>query len=278
LIVPRRSLSTEHWHDELVHPELEVVTGNILGLIAPAALMGRAVTLRREGKLLSPDESQRQDPAQTTIMAARALSWAAAVMGMPAAPVYTDPSKDVGYAHVPAMPPFSLVGKRALSGRTQLQNAFHAARHLACYRPEFFVKVLFPAVTQLEDLFLAALLIGSPSLPIPAHLKSRVAPISEALTPMLDAGQKDRLRQQFQSFVADGGRTNLQRFSESVDKTACRAGLLLCDDLATVCGLLTEEEGKQGPLLTDLFGFCVSERYARLRRHLGIAVSEGVAD
>jgi len=58
----------------------------------------------------------------------------------------------------------------------------------------------------------------------------------------------------------------------SVDKTACRAGLLLCDDLQTVSGLLTQEEGKLGPKQTDLLGFCVSDRYARLRKHLGIAI------
>ncbi len=270
LIVPRQALSQEDWHDSLLHPELEITTNNIMSLVAPSALMGRVAALRREKKLLTLPQERKQDLAKTTVMAARALGWAAAVLGMPAPPVYVDPTREVGYAHVPAMPPFSLVGKGVLSGRTQLDNAFLAGRHLTAYRAEFFVKVLFGAVTELEDLFLAALLIGSPGLPIAAHLRTRVAPLSDALKPMLAPAQLDQLRQQFQAFVADGGRTNLLRWSDSVDKTACRAGLLLCDDLASAVKLLEPEEGPLGPLASDLVGFAVSARYAALRERLGL--------
>jgi hypothetical protein len=148
-----------------------------------------------------------------------------------------------------------------------------AARHVTQYRSEFFVKVLFPGVSELEDLFLAALLIGSPGLPIAQHLRTRVTPISEALGPMLDGPRRDSLRQQYKAFVADGGRTNLLRWCNSVDKTACRAGLLLSGDLASAAHLLEREEGPKGPLFTDLLGFLVSDRYSQLRQRLGIALS-----
>jgi hypothetical protein len=272
LIVPKRSLRQSDWQDDLSHPELEVVTSNIMSLIAPAALMGRVVALRREKKLLTLPEDKRQDLEKTTVMAARALGWSAAVLGMPSPAVWVDPERSVGYAPVPALPPFTLVGKQVLSGRNQLENAFLAARHMTYYRAEFFVKVLFGAVTELEDLFLAALLIGSPGLPLATHLKARVTPLSEALAPMLEAPQVDVLRQQFRTFVADGGRTNLLRWSEGVDKTACRAGLLLCDDLATASKVLEEEEGKRGPLMTDLLAFVGGGRYANLRKQLGITI------
>lgn len=273
LIAPQRALSSEEWATALSHPELEVVTSSILGLLAPAALMGRVAGLRREKKLLQPPESQKQNPAESTLMAVRALAWAATVLGMPTPPVYTDVGRDVGFAHVPGVPPFTLVGKAALSGKTQLENAFLAARHVTHYRSEFFVKVLFPGVSELEDLFLAALLIGSPNLPIATHLRSRVTPISEALGPMLDGPRRDSLRQQFKAFVADGGRTNLLRWTQSVDKTACRAGLLLSGDLASAARLLALEEGPKGPLFADLLGFLVSDRYTQLRKRLGIEVS-----
>jgi hypothetical protein len=185
-------------------------------------------------------------------------------------PVFVEPERDVGYSHQPGVPPYSLVGANVLRGKTHTQHAFLAARHLVLYRQEYFVKTLYSSVTDLEDLFLAALLLGSPTLPIAEHLKNRVAPISKGLAPMLDAAQLDALRADFKNFVAEGGRTNLMRWSTSVDKTACRAGLLLCGDLPAAVALLAEEEGAKGPLAADLLGFAVSERHAALRAHLGL--------
>lgn len=272
LIAPTRALAREDWDGALTHPELEVVTGHILGLVTPAALVGRVAALRREKKLPELSESQQQDSKKSTVMAVRALSWASTVLGMPTPSIYADVERDVAFAHVPGVPPYSLVGKGALSGRTQAENAFLAARHVTYYRPELFVRVLCPGVTDLEDLFLAALLVGSPSLPIASHVRARVAPISSALEPMLDAEGRDALREQFKAFVADGGRTNLVRWSDSVDKTACRAGLLLCGDLGCATGLLANEEGPEGPLRADLLGFMISERHTQLRRRLGISI------
>ncbi len=272
LITPERALTQENWHDQLYHPELEVVTSNILSLLTPAALVGRAASLKRDKKLPNLDASQKQELASTTIAGVRALGWAATVLGMPAPTVYADPSRDMGHVHVPSMPPFSLLGKRALGGLSLPAQAFLAGRHMTFYRAEFFAKVLFPGVQELEDLFLAGLLLGSPGLPIAAHLKARVKPLSDAVAPLLDGPKLDTLRAQFKTFVADGGRTNLLRWSESVDKTACRAGFLLCGDLAAAAKVLEKEEGARGPLLTDLLAFVASENIGELRQRLGIAV------
>jgi hypothetical protein len=273
LITPKRALSPADWSGSLIHPEFEVVTGQILSLITPAALMGRVAGLRSEGKLSHPPESQKQDASRSTVTAVRALAWAATVLGMPTPAIYTDVDCVAAYAIITDLPPYSVVGKAVLSGRTQLENAFLAARHMAYYRGEFFVKVMCPAVTDLEDLFLAALLVGSPSLPIAKHVKERVEPIGKALQPLLEPERRDALREQFKAFVADGGRTNLLSWSNSIDKTACRAGLLLCGDPSSAARVLAEEEGPEGPLRADLLGFLVSERHGELRRRLGIGVA-----
>lgn len=273
LIAPARALSASDWHAALTHPEFETVTGHILSSITPAALMGRVAALTHEGRIAKPPESQRQDPKTSTVMAVRALAWAAKVLGMPTPAIYADAERDIGFAHVLDVPPCSVVGKAALAGRTQTENAFLAARHMTAYRAEFFVKVLCPSLSDLEDLFLAALLVGSPGLPLAAHVRARVEPISSALAAMLDAERRDALRAQFKAFVADGGRTNLLCWSDSIDKTACRAGLLLCGDLACAARLLAHEEGPEGPLRADLLAFTVSDRHTQLRRRLGVALT-----
>ena len=274
LIAPSSSVSPTAWYDNLFHPEEEVLTGQIFSIVAPAVLLGRVTALRRDGKLYQPDSANRQDPAKATITAVRAVAWGASILGLAPPPLYVEKDRDAALLSVPAVPPLTVIGKQILSGRTQLQQAFMVGRHLSWYRQEHYIKTLFSAVPDLEDLFLAALTIGSPGLPIAEEVKRRVTPIAKAIEPVLEPQQVDALRGHFLRFVEDGGRTNLQRWSASVEKTACRAGLVLCNDIVTAASLLEAEEGKLGELSRDLITFLVSERYFRLRRQLGISIDQ----
>jgi hypothetical protein len=275
LIAPRASLSASAWYDQLFHPDAEVLTGQIFGVIAPAVLLGRVTTLRRDKKLHTPDPAGRQDPEKSTLTAVRAVGWAAAILGLAAPPIYVEKSRDVAFEHIPGVPPITVVGARALSGRSQIELAFLAGRHLCWYRQEHFVRTLFSAVADLEDLFLAALVVGSPTLPIAADVRQRVAPIARAIEPLLEPPQLDALRGHFLRFVEEGGRTNLQRWSSGAEKTATRAGLLLSNDLPVALAILEAEEGRLGEQAKDLLVFSASERYSQLRHQLGIAASAG---
>lgn len=267
---PRSGLSQAAWADQLLHPDQEVTTGNIFGVIAPAVLLGKVAALGRDHALYKPTPEQRQDPAQTTLTAVRALAWSAAILGVGTPVVVVDPKCDGAYVHTPALPPMTLVAHSALSGRVQRELAFMAARHLTMYRPEHYVRALFPSVPDLEDLFLAAIALGNPSVPLSVDVKNRVGPIAAALEPLLQPAQIDALRGHLLRFVEEGGRTNLQRWGAAVDKTACRAGLLLCGDLTTAAGVLKGEEGPNGELFRDLIAFATSEAHAKLRAQLGI--------
>lgn len=272
LISPRTSVSQSSWYECVFHPEEEVLTGQIFGVIAPAVLLGRVTALRRENKLHVPDPSLRQDVAKATITAVRALPWGAATLGLPLPPIFLEKDRDAGFEHIPGVPPVTVIGKRVLSGKTQLEHAFLVGRHLSWYRGEHFVKTMFSAVPDLEDLFLAALTVGNPGLPIAEEMKRRVAPIAAAIEPVLEPQHKDALRGFFLRFVEEGGRTNLQRWALATEKTACRVGLVLANDIETAAGVLEPEEGKHGELFRDLVSFSTSDRYFMLRRRLGIAV------
>ncbi|RYZ06698.1 MAG: hypothetical protein EOO73_15490 [Myxococcales bacterium] len=271
LIAPRGSISQAAWNDFLFHPEQELLTGQIFSLIAPAVLVGRVTSLRRDGKLHVPAPAAKQEVAKATITAVRAVPWAASILGLACPALYVDKERDSGFEHIPGVPPCTVIGKRALSGKTQLQQAFLVGRHLAWYRQEMYLKTLFSAVPDLEDLFLAALTIGNPGLPIAEDMKRRVAPIAQAIQPLLESPQVDSLRGCFLRFVEEGGRTNLQRWSAATDKTAARAGLLLCGDLGTALGVVQAEEGAHGEIAKDLLWFSASDRYGKLRRQLGVA-------
>jgi hypothetical protein len=134
--------------------------------------------------------------------------------------------------------------------------------------------MLVPQARGLEDVFLAALSIGNPGLPMSAQVKQLVVPIAKAIEPILEPDAVDRLRGHFLRFVEEGGRTNLQRWSTSVERTCGRAGLLLANDLKAAHGVYTiEDNAHLTEKMDDLMSFVLSDRYAKLRKQIGIAIT-----
>lgn len=272
LITPRSSVGSSAWSDLLLHPEQDRLTGKLFNLVAPAVLLGRVTALRRAGALYQPDPSCRQEVAKSTVTAVRALEWASAILGVFLPSVFIEKERNGDYVHLPAIPPITVIGAGALTGRSPAEHAFLAGRHLAWYRHEHYVVRLVNAIPHLEDVFLAALALGSPGLPMAEDVRRRVVPLAEAFGPLLEPSHVDGLRRTFLEFAQSGGKTNLQHFSAAVEKTTCRAGMLLCNDLSVAARLLAAEEGPLGELCKDLIVFVTGEAYSELRKELGIAL------
>jgi hypothetical protein len=273
LIKPRAAMEPGSWRRYLFHPEEEPLTGEIFAVVVGAVLLGRLDTLRRDRALPRLDPARRQDPRTSTLQAVRAFAWAAAILGMPAPPLYADPDFAGMVEIVPGVIPACRLGMQALRGRTSTELAFIAGQKLSFFREDHFVRALLPSIPELEEVFLAALSIGNPGLPLSAQMKARVAPVAQAIEPILEPAQIDRLRGHFLRFVEEGGRTNLQRWANAVDCTSARAGLLLADDLEAVHKMLALEDPVRAEArFDDLLVFATSDRYGKIRRQLGIAV------
>jgi hypothetical protein len=273
LIRPKQSLGHDGWTKLLFHPEEEPLTGDIFSVVAPAVLLGRLSALRRDKQLPKLDAAKMQDPVQSTVKAVRCFAWAAAILGMASPQLYVEPDFAGTVELVPAIPPVARLGAKALSGRTSGELSFLAGKHLAYHREEHFVRLLVPSISDLEEIYLAALSIGNPGLPLNANVKQLVLPIAKAIEPILEPPAIDRLRGHFLRFVEEGGRTNLHRWASSVHKTATRAGLLLSNDLRAAHGVLEQEDKEHlKERMDDLLVFVTSDRYARLRKQIGIAV------
>ncbi|MFW5739753.1 MAG: hypothetical protein ACOC1F_05245, partial [Myxococcota bacterium] len=274
LIRPTAAVTRDAWRRLLFHPEQEVLPGDILAVVAPAVLLGRVSAMRRDKLLPKLDETQKHDPATSTLQGIRSFSWAASILGMKPPALYAYPSQQITAEMVPGLPPVSRLGKLALSGRSPAELAFLAGRHLSYYREEMFMRVLLPSIADLEDVLLAALSIGNPGLPLSVQVKKRVEPIAKAIEPILEPAAVDTLRGYFLRFVEEGGRTNLQRWANAVDRTAARTGLLISNDLNAAREMLAiESPAFAEEWMDDLLSFTVSERNAKLRRQIGIAVA-----
>ena len=273
LIRPSQSVGHDGWTKLLFHPEQEPLTGDIFAVVAPAVLLGRISALRRDKLLPKLDAAKRHEPAASTVKAVRCFSWGAAILGMAAPQLYVEPDFPGTVELVPAIPPVARLGQKALSGRSSAELAFLAGKHLAYHREEHFVRLLVPNISDLEEIFLAALSLGNPGLPLNANVKQLVVPIAKAIEPILEPQAIDRLRGQFLRFVEEGGRTNLHRWANAVHRTAARAGLLLANDLRAAHGVFELEDKEHlAEKMDDLLVFVTSDRYARLRRQIGIAI------
>jgi hypothetical protein len=273
LIKPSSSLSAEGWK-LLTHPEEEVLTGQIFGVIVTAVLLGRVSTLRRDKALPKLDPGQKQDPAVSTLQAVRCFSWAGAVLGMAAPPLYADPDYPGLVEMVPALPPCTRLGQQALSGRSPFELAFIAGRHLSWYSGEHFIRLLVSSIADLENLFLAALSIANPDIPMAADIKKRVAPLARAIEPVLEPTGIDRLRGHFLRFIEEGGRTNLQRWATAAERTSARSGMLLANDFAAAQAVFElEDPDTVEEKMDDLIVYTTSDRYAKLRKQIGLSVT-----
>jgi hypothetical protein len=273
LIAPQSSITEETWRNLIAHSDAEWSVGALFSVVAPAALVGHVTTLQRNKSLVLPAAESQQDPEKTTVMAVRALSWAAALLGIPVPRAFVDPLAEVGYCHVAGLPPVSVLGRKALSGKSVSQLAFLVGQHMSSYRGDHFVKTIFTATEDLEDLFVAALILADPKLPIRGAQRARIEPLARAIEPLLGDSARDALRSNYLRFVEEGGRTNLQRWSLGVEKTSCRAGLALSQDLPVALSLLTEQEREKGPLSLDLLSYSTSPKFVQLREALSIAVT-----
>jgi hypothetical protein len=274
LIKPASSLSAEGWK-LLFHPDEELLTGQIFSVIAPAVLLGRISTLRRDKTLPKLDPARKQDPKVSTLQAVRCFSWASSILGLGSPPLYADPEYAGTVEMVPAVPPATRLGRASLSGRSPLELAFLAGRHLSYFRQEHFIRLLVSSIPDLEDLFLAALSIANAGIPLSSEVKRRVGPVARAIEPVLEPVAVDRLRGQFLRFLEEGGRTNLQRWATAADRTAARAGLLLANDLGAAHAVLALEGSSAADAsakMDDLIVFATSDRYARLRQQIGLAL------
>jgi hypothetical protein len=273
LIKPSSALGEQAWK-LLFHPEEELLTGQIFAVITPAVLLGRVSALRRDKALVKLDPARKQDPKVSTLQAIRCFAWAAAILGMGTPPLYADAEFPGIVEMVPGLPPSTRLGKKALSGRSPFELAFLGGRHLCWYREEHFVRLLVPSAPDLEDLFLAALSIANAGIPLSAEIKQRVTPIAKAIEPVLEPAAVDRVRGHFLRFLEDGGRTNLHRWASAAERTAARAGLLLCNDLRAAHQVFELEDPRTADAkMDDLIVFVASDRYASIRKQIGLAVA-----
>lgn len=273
LIRPARAVHDAEWLQLLYHPWEDPVVGEILSVVAPAVLLGKLTQVRASIAPELLDPSTRVDTKTSTAPAVKSVTWAADVLGIMTPTVHLCPDDDVAMDVVLNPTPVSRLGKQVLGDRSPAELAFRAGRHLTWFRREHLLGQPNRSMRRLEDMFLAALLLGNPGLPITDEVKARVEPMSAAIRPMVGPEGIEQLKKAFGAFVEAGGRTNLSKWYLGVERTSCAAGLLLCDDLAVAADVLRQAGVDNLPIAIDeLILYATGDRFGQLRKRIGVAV------
>jgi tetratricopeptide (TPR) repeat protein len=279
-IRPARPLDAASWK-ELSAPGADDVVASILGAVALAARAAQVEELREARKLLPLDPARRQS-ATSTVSVVRSFQWAAQVLGIEAPALYVMDSVPGGIAAVQAAEPSTALGPDVLRGLGTKDLAFLAGRHLTYYRPEHYALLHYPTLAELSVLFLAAVKVAMPAVPVPTQLDAPVARTRKQLLRYVGDSERVTLAAAVERLDGRDGRVDLAAWIRGVELTATRAGLLLCGDLRTAMARIRAETRTIGELdvdqkRADLLAFCASERLARLRASLGVDTRSHVA-
>ncbi len=274
-IRPARSLDEAGW-SELAAPGADDVVAGVLRAVAQAARAAQIEELRDARKLVPLDPARKQS-ATSTVSVVRSFQWAAQVLGIEAPALYVMESVPGGIAAVQAPEASTALGPDVLRGLGTKDLAFLAGRHLTYYRPEHYALLHYPTLAELSVLFLAAVKLAMPAVPVPTHLDAAVARTRKQLLRYVGDAERVTLAAAVERLDGRDGRVDLAAWIRGVELTATRAGLLLCGDLRTAMARIRGETRAIGELdvdqkRADLLAFCAGEKLARLRASLGVDV------
>ena len=269
---PAKALGDEAWDALLRAPGDDHVVTGILGAIVPAAVKMRVAELTTARRLLALDPQKRQS-ASSTASIVRSFTWASQVLGVTLPDLYLLDSVPGGLAAAQVERPSTAIGPELTRGLTSQELSFFAGRHLSYYRPEHYALVFFPTLAELSALFLSAVKLALPEVPIPAHQGEAVARMRRELAKHSTPQEKEWLGRAVRELEARDGRVDLAAWIRSVELTAGRAGLLLCGDISVAVKCVKREsraiaevtaEDRRG----DLLAFCASTHHGDLRARL----------
>jgi tetratricopeptide (TPR) repeat protein len=271
---PAKALDHEAWDTLLRAPGADPVVTGVLGAIIPAAVKMRVAELVARRQIVTLDPARRQPPGSTASIV-RCFVWAAQVLGVTLPELYVLDDVPGGLAAVQAEPPATALGPGVTQGVGASELAFLAGRHLAYYRPEHYALVFFPTVPELSALFLAAVKLALPEVPVPESLHEPVARIRKALGQLSTPEERGWLQMAVKTLEARGGRVDLAAWARGVELTANRAGLLLCGDLGVACRRVRDEGRRVADVSDeerrdDLLAFVASPELGDLRAALAI--------
>ena len=257
----------------LAHWDLDPVITRIFATIQPTILRTRSRSLEELGF----EEQYAVDTAMHPYPVSQTLYYAQGVLAMPPVLVFQNPSEPGALGIIHAQTPAIALGQAAFDSAISNQSlAFMAGRHLASFRPGFYVRHLVPTGTGLKAWLFAAIKLCVPQFPIAPDLAGQVTEAMGAMARDFGGSEKDKLASAVSKLLQTGGAIDLKKWVAAIDLTADRVGLLLAHDLQIATeGVRSTEDGSSVAVkerMKDIVLFSVSEEYFSIREKLRVSI------
>ena len=263
-----RGLRLEEWR-LLIHPDRHPLLDRIFEQLWPPLLSLRGKT-DRDAHLHPRHEV---DPRCSSIELARQLGYAADVLGIACPRLFLRTDVPGGITALPVYPLASLSGNTLLHGYSTAEQLFVLGHHLAGYAT--CAVMLLSDARSVAELLAAALRIAGAI----EDVDPSVERLAMQLASRMRSAQVDALSSLCAHLSIDLSTAErepvlqrvVERWLTGVERTCARAGLLVCDELATALRMVA---AMGGPSITpgaieDLESFWLSDELSALRRALG---------
>jgi tetratricopeptide (TPR) repeat protein len=265
-------LDEEDW-TTLAHEDVDPLVTRIFALIQPTIIRTRTQSLEAMGY----DARYAIDLTHHPYPVTQTLFYAHGVLGMQSPPVFQNPNDPGGLGFLHAHTPGVVLGQAAFDSQVSTQAlAFVAGRHLAYFRPGYYVRHLVPTGTGLKAWLFAAIKLSAPQFPIAPDLEGQVTEAMQPMTADFQGVQRELLASQVSKLLQSGTTLDLKKWVAAIDLTADRAGFLLSHDLQIATDVMrATDDGASVPAqdrMKEIVLFSVGEAYFELRQKLGIAI------
>ncbi len=268
----QQALDEDAW-TRLMHWDLDPLVTRIFAIIQPTIIRTRTQPIEQMGY----DPRYAIDCSLHPYPVSQTLYYVGGVLGMPAPLVFQNPNDPGSLGMVHARTPAIVLGRAAFEGAPATQSlAFIAGRHMAYFRPGFYVRHLVPTGTGLKAWLFAAIKLCVPQFPVSVDLQGQVSEAMAAMSQDFQGAEKDKLASVVSKLLQAGGALDLKKWVASIDLSADRVGFLLAHDLQLATEVIrSTEEASSVPVkerMKDIVLFSVSEEYFALREQLSITV------
>jgi hypothetical protein len=273
-------LTEELWQRNLYHPDEDRFISHVLASVSGSVAAIRA----REFKDWGLKRKDRRDPATDQLLFSKVFNYVTQVLTVPQPELYLRPESpgelDMANAREKGqLVPAFVVGSALLQGRPEKDLAYTVGKKLTLMRPDHFVRWphVVPTVGELKVVFLAALKLVQPNLPIKPELQQPVNQYLDLLRKTVPPQLAEQLSVVVQRFLETKSEADLHKWSNAVDYTATRTGYLMCGDLDVAARLAQTEPVAVGSVepkekIRDLIQWTVSDEFFTLREFLGLTI------
>ena len=267
------ALEDDDWARRLAHPDADGLVTRVF-----ATIQGTIIRARTESLVaLGYDDGYRIDLTTQPHPVTQMLNYVQGVFGFDAPPVFQNPADPGGLGFVHAHTPSIVLGRAAFEGDVPTQAlAFVAGRHMAYFKPGFYVRHLVPTGTGLKAWLFAAIKLCVPLFPIAPEIEGQVADALAFMEVDFHGVQREVLASTVSKLLQSGGAVDLKRWVTAIDLTADRAGFLLAHDLQMATDVMraTDDASSVPPKerIKEMVLFSISEDYLALRQKLRVAI------